>query len=84
MFSNSINRVLGLVIGVIAERAQGLDKKALEHGAVANQLGAPTEFDGICVESPVSWPQLNGFLTFSSHAHQIGPIYSRLITADRC
>ncbi len=38
----------------IAERAQGLDKKAIGDDAIADQLGAPTDLDGIYFSSPAT------------------------------
>lgn len=38
----------------IAERAQGLEKKAMEDDAVADKLGAPTDLDEIYLSSPAA------------------------------
>jgi tetratricopeptide (TPR) repeat protein len=38
----------------IAERAQGLEKKAMEDDVVADKLGAPTDLDAIYVSSPAA------------------------------
>ncbi len=38
----------------IAERARGLEKKAMEDDAVADKLGAPTDLDEIYVSSPAA------------------------------